>query len=33
VAAILADELGAGFDAAASVARFKALAARYRTLP
>jgi glycerol-3-phosphate dehydrogenase len=33
VAEILADELGAGFDAAASAAAFTALAARYRTLP
>jgi glycerol-3-phosphate dehydrogenase len=33
VAAILAEELGPGFDAAASSASFKALAARYRELP
>jgi glycerol-3-phosphate dehydrogenase len=33
VGAILADELGPGFDAAASVAAFKALAAQYRELP
>ena len=33
VAAILADELGSGFDAAASSAAFKQLAKRYRTLP
>jgi glycerol-3-phosphate dehydrogenase len=33
VAALLADELGAGFDAAASAAGFRALAARYATLP
>jgi len=32
-AAILADELGSGFDAAASSAAFKQLARRYRTLP
>jgi glycerol-3-phosphate dehydrogenase len=33
VAAILAEELGPGFDAVASVAAFRALAARYRELP
>ncbi|MDP1646953.1 MAG: glycerol-3-phosphate dehydrogenase/oxidase [Rubrivivax sp.] len=33
VAAILADELGAGFDAAASQAAFEALAAQYQRLP
>jgi glycerol-3-phosphate dehydrogenase len=33
VAALLAEELGAGFDAAASAASFKALAAQYATLP
>ncbi len=33
VAAILADELGAGFDAAASAARFKALAGQYGQVP
>jgi glycerol-3-phosphate dehydrogenase len=33
VAAILAEELGAGFDAAASAAAFKALAAQYATVP
>ncbi len=33
VATILADELGAGFDAAASQRRFAALAKQYRTLP
>jgi glycerol-3-phosphate dehydrogenase len=33
VAAILADEFGTGFDAAASQRRFEALALQYRTLP
>jgi glycerol-3-phosphate dehydrogenase len=33
VAAILTDELGPGFDAAASAASFKALAAQYQRLP
>jgi glycerol-3-phosphate dehydrogenase len=33
VAAILAEELGAGFDAAASVTAFKELAAQYQRLP
>ena len=33
VAAILADELGAGFDAAASLRSFEALAAQYQRLP
>jgi glycerol-3-phosphate dehydrogenase len=33
VAAILADEIGSGFDAAASVRSFKALAAHYGRLP
>ena len=33
VAAILADELGAGFDAAASARAFKTLAAQYQRLP
>jgi len=33
VAALLAEELGAGFDAAASAASFKALAMRYLQLP
>jgi glycerol-3-phosphate dehydrogenase len=33
VAAILAEELGAGFDAAASAAEFEALAALYQRLP
>ncbi len=33
VAAILADELGSGFDAAASQRSFEALAKQYRTLP
>lgn len=33
VGALLAEELGSGFDAAVSVAEFKALALRYRTLP
>ena len=33
VAAILADELGSGFDAAASQRDFEALAKQYRTLP
>jgi glycerol-3-phosphate dehydrogenase len=33
VAAILADELGEGFDAAASQHAFEALARQYRTLP
>jgi len=33
VAAILAEELGAGFDATASTASFVALAERYATLP
>lgn len=33
VAALLAEELGDDFDAVASIASFKALAAQYRTLP
>ena len=33
VAAVLADELGPGFDAARSAADFKALAERYQRLP
>ena len=33
VAAVLADELGEGFDAAASVAQFKKLAQQYSSLP
>jgi glycerol-3-phosphate dehydrogenase len=33
VATILSEELGPGFDAAASVAAFKALAAQYAALP
>jgi glycerol-3-phosphate dehydrogenase len=33
VAAILADELGSGFDAAASQASFEKLAAQYRHAP
>jgi glycerol-3-phosphate dehydrogenase len=33
VAALLAEELGPGFDASASTSAFKALAARYRELP
>ncbi len=33
VSLILADELGGGFDAAASAASFKALAAQYLRLP
>ena len=33
VAAILAEELGPDFDAAASVDAFRTLAARYRELP
>ena len=33
VAAILADELGPGFDEVASQRSFEALAAKYRTLP
>ena len=33
VAAILADELGPSFDAAASQAAFETLAAQYRRLP
>lgn len=33
VAAVMADELGSGFDAAASAASLKQLAARYATLP
>jgi glycerol-3-phosphate dehydrogenase len=33
VGAILAEELGAGFDAAASVASFKRLATQYTELP
>jgi glycerol-3-phosphate dehydrogenase len=33
VAAVLAEELGAGFDAQASAASLRALAERYRTLP
>jgi glycerol-3-phosphate dehydrogenase len=33
VAAILAEELGTGFDAAASAAAFKALARQYQHLP
>jgi glycerol-3-phosphate dehydrogenase len=33
VAAILAEELGPGFDAAASAAEFEALAAQYQRLP
>ena len=33
VATILAEELGAGFDAAASQASFEALAAQYQRLP
>ena len=33
VAAVLADELGEGFDAAASAVQFKKLAQQYSTLP
>jgi glycerol-3-phosphate dehydrogenase len=33
VAALLSEELGTGFDAAASLAAFKDLAAQYRRLP
>jgi glycerol-3-phosphate dehydrogenase len=33
VAAILAEELGEGFDAAASAAAFRQLAAQYQQLP
>jgi glycerol-3-phosphate dehydrogenase len=33
VATILAEELGAGFDAAASQVSFEALAAQYQRLP